>query len=532
MVKKSLLWVYRVSLWLIGIAILILLAAALFIHFWLMPNINQFKDDIANFATQAAKQKVVIGNINAYWQGVNPHLSISNIDIFDAENRPALQLKNTNVGLSWLSIPLLEPHLAEITIRDPELTVRRISSGEIFVAGISMSGESKPDLPNWLLRQNQLVINNAKVVWLDEKRNAPSLSLDNLNIELFTPLWRGIVKNHTFLISATPSVGTYNPIHISGNFYGNDVSQTEKWRGNINVALKNGNLAAFKPWLDYPIDLQSGTGSTDVAIKFANHQIQSVISNVTLENLQLQFRPNTAPLTLNKLSGKIDWASIHQGSFINTTNTHAGYTISVNDLTLSAHNGMHLQQVHGRYTKTSDGMQTLDLGLAHLDIALVQPYLLQMPLPEGMQKKITGMSAQGSLDAVSLKWQAQKEKTTQYQIDAKFDHLTIQPYEKIPGFTNISGEIQADQKNGQLKLDSQNAKLDLKDILRWPIPADRLSGEITWQIRDSATTIDVSQLNISSPHLSGVVDANYIMDGIKGGHLDLRGKFGNIKRNC
>lgn len=527
MVKKSLLWVYRLTLWLIAIAIIIVSAVALAIHFWLMPNINQFKNDIAGFATQAAKQKVVIGDIKAYWQGVNPHLSINNIDLYDAEDRPALQLKNTNVGLSWLSIPMLEPHLAEITIRDPELTVRRIASGEIFVAGISMSGPSKPELPNWLLRQNHLLISNAKVIWLDEKRHTPELSLNNLSIELFTPLWRGLVENHTFVIDAIPSVGTNNPIHISGNFYGNDVGHTEKWHGNIKIALHNGNLAAFKPWLDYPIDLQSGTGSTELTVKFANHHPTAISSDVTLDNLQLQLSPTAAPLSLNKLAGKIDWELSNQSTFISGDSKNTGYAINVNNLTVSAHNGMHLQQVKGRYTQSGNGIKTLDIRLAHLDLALIQPYLLQVGLPETIQNKIVGMSPQGALDEVSLKWQASEGQTTEYQFDTKFNSLSISPHENIPGFTNLSGTVQANQKNGELKLDSQNAQLDFKDILRWPIPADRLSGEITWQVRGNTTTINANRLSISSPHLSGVVDASYIMDGVKGGQLDLQGKFGN-----
>lgn len=154
--------------------------AALVIQFYVFPSINQYKDKIANYATQAAHQKVVIGNIKAGWQGINPHLSLSNIDLYDTENRPALALKNTDISFSWLSIPLLEPHLANFTIRSPELTIRRNLNGDIFVAGISMQGQSKPDLPNWLLRQSQLDVLNAKVVWLDEMRGAPALSLENL----------------------------------------------------------------------------------------------------------------------------------------------------------------------------------------------------------------------------------------------------------------------------------------------------------------------------------------------------------------
>ncbi|NOS94800.1 MAG: TIGR02099 family protein [Methylotenera sp.] len=532
MVKKSLLWVYRVALWATGTVVAILLIAALSLHLWFMPNINQYKASIATFVSQTIKQKVVIGNIKADWRGVNPHLTLNDITIFDLQNRPALQLEQSDISLSWLSVPLLEPRLAELIIHAPALTIRRIASGEIFVAGFSMLGESKPDLPNWLLRQSKLVINDAKVIWLDEKRNAPALSLDKLNIEITSPPWRSIVKNHLFTVSAQPSTGSNYPIVMSGNLYGNDVSQIDTWRGNITVQLKDANLAAFKAWFDYPVDLQSGIGSADVTVKFASMQVQSITSEVSLTNLQLQLKPSVAPISLSKLAGKVNWNNLNKLNFsiaptVNTARTSFGQSVSVNALTLIANNGLNLQNINADYAQTNQGHQTLNLKLPQLDLALIQPTLLQLPLPEVLLQKITGMASQGTLNNLTMHWEAQHDKTSAYQIGAKFNHLSIQAHDKIPGFTNLAGEIQANEKNGHLQLNTQNATLDIKDILRGPVPADKLSGEISWRIGDKVSEIKASKLSISSPHLSGVVDANYKMDGIKGGYLNLQGKFGN-----
>jgi len=279
MVKKSLLLVYRIAFWAVSVAVIILLLTALAIQFVVFPNINQYKEKIAAFASDAAKQKVVIGNIKADWQGINPHLSLSNIDIYDAQNRPALQLKNTDVSLSWLSIPLLEPHLANFSMHSPELTIRRNTNGDIFVAGVSMQGQSKPDLPNWLLRQNKFEALNAKVIWLDEMRGAPALSLDKLNLQVVSPPWKSLLKNHRITLSALPSVGTNNPINLNANVYGNDISKIAEWRGNAEAQLKNADITAFKPWMDYaaftaPIVVQSGVGSAVVKIQFAKRQVQ------------------------------------------------------------------------------------------------------------------------------------------------------------------------------------------------------------------------------------------------------------------
>jgi uncharacterized protein (TIGR02099 family) len=520
MVKKSLLLIYRVIFWLASIVIIIFLLAALAVQFIVFPNIDKYKDRIAAFASNATNQKIVIGNIKADWQGMNPHLSLSNIDIYDAQNRPALVLKNTDLSLSWLSIPLLEPRLASFTIRAPELTIRRDTNGDVFIAGMIMQGSSKPDLANWLLRQSKFEVINAKVIWLDELRGAPVLSLNNFNLQVVSPAWRRLLKNHRIILSAQPSVGTNSPISLNANIYGNDISQIAQWSGSADVQVKNIDIAVFKPWLEYttltqPIIVQSGIASVEAQVRFAKHQVKSINSNVSLDNVQLQLKANIEPVLLNKLVGEFDWE-----------NTKTAQTVSIRHLTLNTNNGLQLQDATGAYSKLFDGNESLSLKLAHINLALIKPYLVQLPLPAEILQKIAGLSPTGTLDGLMLNWQGKQSLTKTYQFNAKFNGLNALAFEKIPGFNNLTGEIKANQNAGKITLNTVNAKLDFKDVLRWPIPVDQLNGDISWSTTDTETKINASQLNISNPHLSGTINATYLMDGNQGGHLDLTGKFG------
>ena len=531
MLKKSMLWFCRSALWLAGVMLFIILIAAMTIQFWVMPKIGQYKNTIASYATKSVGQKVTIGDIKARWHGINPQLSISHIDIFDAENRLALQLKNTEVSLSWLSIPILEPRLDALTIHAPELTVRRIASGETFVAGISMSGKSRPELPNWLLRQNMVEITQAKIIWLDEKRSAPALSLDNFNLSLHSPLWKGLVKNHSFKLSAVPSTGTKNPILIEGSFYGDDISQTQEWDGLFNLTLKNTDLTAFKTWIDYPIDVLTGVGSTTVKANFKNHEWQSVTSNVDIQDLQIQAKPNVAPVKLHKLSGNIKWDNLNKFSLISATTTKTGYRIQVDNMFASADNGLNIQDLKADYSNITSGKQTFNLELASFNLAGVQQHLALLPLPAELQQHFTASAPEGKLENLNLHWEEENKKNTAYRVNSKFNNLSINAYQQMPGFNNLSGELKASQKGGQLLINAAKGKLDLKNILRAPIPIDRLNGKVNWNIKDQVTDINVIGLAISNPHLSGILNASYKMDGIKGGYLDLSGKFdkGNAK---
>lgn len=525
MLKKSMLWLYRSAIWFAGVMLSIILITALTIQFWIMPNIGQYKNTIAAFTSKTIKQKVVIGDIKASWRGINPHLSLSNIGIYDAENRLALQLKNTEASLSWLSIPLLDPHLDGFVIHSPELTIRRVASGEIYVAGISMGGESKPELPNWLLRQNAVEIRQAKITWLDEKRNAPPLSLNNFNLQLHSPLWRGLIKNHSFSISTIPSAGTYNPILVEGSFYGDDVSKTAEWDGNINLHIKNTNLAAFKHWIDYPIELQTGVGSTDVKAKFKNHKLQSVTGHVDVQKLQIQAMQDAAPVKLNQFSSNFNWENLSKFQLLGSAPALTGYKVSLDHFSASDVNGLNLKNLKADYSDTSSGKQSFNLKLASFNLTGLQKYLTLLPLPDTLQQHIAKTAPEGTLENLELYWEALNSKTLAYRVSSKFSHLSINAQEQLPGFNNLSGELNASQKGGQLIIRATNSKLDLKDMLRWPLPIDSLNGKISWDIKDKVTDINVIGLNISNAHLSGTLNASYQMDGIKGGFLDLSGKF-------
>jgi uncharacterized protein (TIGR02099 family) len=536
MVKKSLLWVYRAALWCAGLIAIIVILSAAAIQFLLLPNINQYKDKIAAFASTAAQQKITIGDIKADWNGINPHLNLVDISLFDAQNRPALQLKKTELTLSWLSLALFEPHLGKLSIHAPELTIRRIASGEIFVAGISMRAASKPDLANWLLRQSKLQIVDAKVVWKDEMRAAPTLSLHHLNLELSSPPWRSLLKNHRLTLSALPSVATKKPIRLIGNIYGNNISQLEQWHGDISLQLQNADLAAFKPWFDYPIDLLGGVGSTQLAVHFADSQLLSVSSDLSLKQVELKLKADADTVILQQLNGKLSWNRLSDTKLVGLSNRFkginpvSGQVFSVDQLSLTTNNGLTIKDLVASYTDHNTGNALLSLKLAHIDLTLLKPYLAQLSLATSVSQKISQLDTTGVLTDLTLQWEGRKSATKAYQLNTKFSGLGIEaqtqsPNITVPGFSNLSGEIKASQSTGHIKLYTKNAQLDLKNVLRGIIPADKLSGDIRWNISAANTQIEVSKLVISNPHLSGTINGSYLMDGNKGGLLDLKADF-------
>jgi len=526
MVKKTLIQLYRIIFWILGIALALMLIIALAIQFIVFPNINQYKDDIAQYLSGKANQKIVIGEILVDWKKFDPHLSLSNITLFDAQNRPALQLNNTEVLVSWLSLLKLEPHLAELRLQTPELTVRRLKNGEIFVAGISTQGTSKPELANWLLRQSKLKVKNAKIVWIDERRNAPPLSLNQLNLEVLSPPWKSILKQHRLSISAVPSVGTKTPVTLYSQFYGNDISQLEKWHGDLTMHLRNAQIPDFNTWLDFPFLLHAAAGNAAVFLTFNHNKIQSVKANLNLNHINLKLKPTLPNVLLDVLAGEIDWDETPIKKSLVLKNVQ----ISQQDL--------HLKNIQASISEdlaNKNHLQTVNLSMDEVDLSNIHHLSSLLPIAPEQLEHINGLAPKGKVNKISFSWlgKALNEKTiTQaYEIKGKFNGLSINAYQNTPGFTNFTGELNADEKNGSLKLSTEKASVDFKEVLRFPTPIDKLNGLITWNVinknNQTSVRINTHQLNIENPHLRGFLHAKLLVDD-KGETIDLTGQFNKI----
>jgi len=518
-IKKTVRWVLYVLAFLLSLIVI----AALVIRFVVFPNIHQYKDDIATFASQKMGQKVLIGDIVTGWDDISPHVELLNVDVFDAENRVALHLNNVEASLSWLSVPMLQPKLTELLIHNPALTIRRNADGGIFLAGINLAGESKPAFANWLLKQRNVIVENAQIIWQDDLRQAPELSLKQFNLTLTRPLLNSLLGQHDFEISSFLSTGSAQKISVNGHFIGNDVSQAKTWHGEIMAALKQTELAAFKPWLDYPINIQNGLGNAKINLTFGNAQILSLKGNVAISNLALVTKNETTPLVATKFAGDLLWSRLN--------NTQ---TIIAQHIQLNTNTGLNIQDGSATYVSSIKNNQPwikANVRLNQLNLATLKQIASHIHLPKNILAQLNGFAPVGLLQAVNFNWEGTANKPESYLVNAQFKQLGIQAFQKIPGFSNLTGTLKADEDGGEVTLASQNTTLDFKDILRWPIPASQLKGDINWKIRQGKTIINAKDIFISSPHITGTVNASYDMNGIKGGHMNLTGKFdkGNAK---
>src|SRR5512135_2258250 len=111
MLKTSWRWTYRIAAAAVLLAGLVFAGVVLSLRYWLLPNIGQYRTDIAASVSRAAGTPVTIGAIAADWQGLRPHLSLDDVQVYDRQGHPALALRHVDGTLAWWSFLLGEVRL-------------------------------------------------------------------------------------------------------------------------------------------------------------------------------------------------------------------------------------------------------------------------------------------------------------------------------------------------------------------------------------------------------------------------------------
>ena len=120
-------WVTR----LVGVAIALLILAAIVLHWVIVPRIDEFRPRLESLATRAISAPVTIGEIRVESNGLAPTVSLHDVQVHDPTGRAGLQLAHVLASFSVLS--LVRGELAQLVIDQPTLEVVRTAEGRVRV---------------------------------------------------------------------------------------------------------------------------------------------------------------------------------------------------------------------------------------------------------------------------------------------------------------------------------------------------------------------------------------------------------------
>ena len=475
------------------------------LRYWLLPDIDHYRQDIAAVITQAAGQRVTIGAVSAEWDGLRPNLILRTVQVHNKEGDPALILNLIESTLSWLSILHGEVRFHTIRINKPDLTIRRDTEGIIHVAGVALSpDQSESGFADWLLRQRQLILSDANIVWQDDQRGSPALELKAVNLRLEN---RG--QHHRFGIHAVPPSNLAAPLDIRGDFTGDSLGSLEKWRGQIFTQLDYADIAAWRPWLPFPetIEFNRGAGSIRMWLGIDGTVVEGLTADVRLQNVKTRLAQELPELNLISLKGRVGWKRINNG-------TDEGTELSTRGLSISIHGEETLQPLNlslQTFPTNNDKSGSGKLNLNVLDLETLMNLVEYLPVQVSLRERLDELSPIGEIRDVQAEWNGEWPTPSQFNIKGGFTNLGMKKFYPIPAFRGISGNIAGTEKVGTLNLSSQKVSMALPEALRKPVMLDRLNGQVNWESLTNKNLIEFkfNSVEFANDHAAGSVSGSY-----------------------
>lgn len=507
----SSLWAYRVITRAVLLVGLVLVTTILALRYWVLPNVDNYREDIARTISEVAKQRITIGRISGAWHGMRPELVLEDVTVFDGAGRPALELARLDNTLSWTSLAVLEPRFHSLEIHQPTVKIRRDTRGIIVVAGIELKGENGGGgFVDWLLRQRELVVRDAILAWHDELRDAPPLELKELNLVL-----RNSGTRHRFGLRAVLPQQLAGPLDLRGDLRGDTIGSINQWRGDVFVQVDYADIAAWRTWLRFPVEFPQGAGALRMWMTVGAGRVTQLTADLKLAHVRTRLAPDLAELNLAELSGRVMWKASLGRVEVSTAGlgfrTEQGLTLAPTDVLLRL-------RVSGDRKILGGELQSAALNLEPL-VTLAD----RLPLDQEVRKLLVEFFPRGVVNDLGLRWSGDWPRVSQYSVRGRFQNLAMNHRGRLPGFSGVSGNIDGNERGGSLHFNSSGARLDMPRVFREPLDFDNLSAQLAWTRRGPEYELRISNVSFSNAHVAGTVFGQYRAAAGAVGSIDLTG---------
>lgn len=528
---RSLNWLTRLVI-VASAAMAVLIALAIIVlRYWLLPDIGQYHDKITASLASAIGNPVTIGKIEGDWQGLQPRLNFTDVRILDEQRQPALVLQGIDGSVSWMSLFAAELRLDSLEIDRPELLIRRDAQGKFFIGGVALSKQDgNNNLADWLLRQSRIVVRNALIVWVDERRDAPPLVLQQVNLRI-----ESLFSHHRFALRALPPEELATPLDVRGDFYGASFDDLTKWRGQIFTQLDYTDVTAWRPWLDLPGEFSRGRGALRGWLGVEDGKVAGITADLDLRDVVTKLAEDVPEMVLLNLRGRAAWQDVP-----------GGFEVSTRHLAMRLQNGVELQPTDFYFRTTKAGNEQPAAGQPAS--GEIRANLLQLeslvsladflPLEANLRAQLNAYAPRGRVSNLNVQWQGALEKPDSYKIPdsyrikGRFDNLALRQVGKMPGFSGLTADVDGSDANGRLNINARHLIVDAPGVMREPLSFTTLTGQAGWQRKGGELSINVANVAVANDDLAGNFYGSYQTQAGTLGVLDLTGRLtrGDVRR--
>ena len=521
----------RTIAWMMLVAGCVLGMAWAALHFWIVPRIEDFRPKLENLATQTIGVPVQMGKLLAVSSGWMPTFEIHDLALLDPEGRRALTLPKIVFAISVRSV--LDLGVEQLVIDSPTLDIRRTSTGEWRIAGLSLKQDNTPDsaAADWIFAQKEIVIQHGTVVWTDEfnplQRNKSALNLQDVSWIL-----RNSARHHQWRLDATPPSGWGDRFVLMGDLKRNLLSthpgRFKDWSGQVHAEFPDVDLSQLGPHLPWKVNATKGQGALRMWVDLNHGNVKQATADLVLENVQAQLSPELQALSFKNIAGRLSVKPLHKG-----------LDFSTEGLRFDTTDGLHWPggNVNFSYAEADNGQSAK--GLFHgdkLDLFALRNIALQLPLPESARKTLLEHKVSGLVNPLHIEWSEELGKSDKAihvaVANGRFDNFYFEggkvgtETESWPSVENANISFDMNADGGQIKATIDHGAISIHRIFEEPrIQLDAMQASVKWVKQKDQVTVPDWQLRVSNSDVTGEWQGKWKPSPIANslGILDLQG---------
>jgi len=505
----------RLAFSLVVAAVVVFLALLVAVRYLLFPSLDQYRDTIAARLSHDLGQPVTIGGIGGSWNGWNPRVTLTDVAIRDGaqpQAAPLLSLPTVDFVVSWTSILARDVRLRSLAIERPELTVRRDVQGRFHIAGIEVDPDAhaaRPTFAEWLSRQREILVSNARVVWHDELRAAPPLALERVQFRLEQSL-TGV----RFGLVGSPPAELASPLDLRGEVVAGSLRDWRAARGRLFLRLDYADVARWRDWVQVLQPVAAGEGAVRVWTDFADGMATGVVADLELTGVRGHVAPKLPELALDYLRGRVTWKHEPGRREITTQQltfrTRSGQALAPVTMTIVAN-----ESADGRIT---GGTATFD----RLEAKPLSELAVHLPLPEQVRHDLVALDLRGSVTGGKFAWTGAPDEPSSFSGSGVFTQFGLAANNALPGAESVSGNFTFDETRGELKLDSRDMRVKLPRVFADTLVFTNASGQVRWSRTPEEVRVILEDVKFATPHTSGSASGSWRSQAQGPGVIDLR----------
>ncbi|PMS23138.1 DUF3971 domain-containing protein [Trinickia dabaoshanensis] len=545
--------------------------AALFIglRYLVLPRIDDFRPRIETLVGERLHADLRIGKLAPHWVGFEPGIDITELVIRDRQGNPALSVPHATGTLSWRSLLTGKPVLGQLVIDRPDVLTERRADGTLWVGAVQVptTHTGNDTFSTWLLSQQAIVVRAGTLRWRDAQRDAPELALHDVRIAVLN---EGLV--HRVALQA-PAEGTLleGPLDFRARFRHTplmSVGKPENWTGEAYLSTGPVRLPMLGRYVKLPIATYAGNVDNAIWARFSGGHIRSAHGRLEGSNIALRVRP-TQP-RLDMPVARFGWAvqiEAQRDYRIRLTNLLAELAQPPLADGTPVSRTLELTTLTGHYrVPTVEHGQLMSVSGDRVDLGVLAEFTRALPVPRRFLDELVRFDPRGMVanytiaverarprDALAASEErvAGTAPVVRYRFKADLQGISFaaqepppglsaagHPRAGLPGFENLWGNIDANERQGTISLDTVNAAVTIPGEFDDPrLKFDRLRMRGNWSVSPTRApgeahksfSVTVPELSIANADTAGSVAATYTNPGHGRGQLDLRATIARAK---